>query len=292
MNKTIITRGEDQYLDKLEESVKAYKKGKEEMPVLLTQGKALYEDDKFKTVISKEITDRDGEVVKVEGINTKNYESNPVLLDAHNMQGSVVTTVLGKVVNLIKTKAVDGVNELLGELVFANTPNAQMAKSLVQEGFVKTVSMGFGVRDYDHASKTINESELYEVSLVSVPANVGALIGKSFNIEQPNDLIKRLKNYQDIKPKIKEYRNFFLSKEITDLLGYEKTGNELIDMKAIYNSIIKELQEPEPIVETQQEEPEAETQPEEKQEETEVIRVTPQQLSEIIADAMREAKLV
>lgn len=193
----------------------------------------------FKVVLTKEVQDRDGEVVDIDGISIDNYVKNPVLIDAHNITGSVTQTVLGRLKNVTKTKDVDGVKILSGTAEFADTPSGQIAKSLVENGFVKTVSIGFGVLDYDAKDMRISKSELYETSLVSVPANIQATIGKSLKEgeELDNVIVRRLKNYDYIKPVLKEYRNFVQDDLLRTMLGYEPTGDELIDLKNIFDLI-------------------------------------------------------
>lgn len=195
--------------------------------------------DGFNVVLTKEVKDRDGEVVDIDGISIDSYLKNPVLIDAHNINGSVVQTVLGRLKNITKTKDADGVKLLSGVAEFADTPNGNIARKLVEEGYLKTVSIGFGVLDYDAKDMRISKSELYETSLVSVPANVQATIGKSLKADEriEDAVVKRLKNYDYIKPVLKEYRNFIQDDGLRALLGYEPTGDELIDLKNIFDLI-------------------------------------------------------
>lgn len=195
--------------------------------------------DGFNVVLTKEVKDRDGEVVDIDGISIDSYIKNPVLIDAHNINGSVVQTVLGRLKNLTKTKDANGVKLLSGVAEFADTPNGNIARKLVEEGYLKTVSIGFGVLDYDAKDMRISKSELYETSLVSVPANVQATIGKSLKADEriEDAVVKRLKNYDYIKPVLKEYRNFVQDNDLRALLAYEPTGDELIDLKNIFDLI-------------------------------------------------------
>jgi HK97 family phage prohead protease len=211
--------------------------------------------------LSAEIMDRDGEVVDIDGLDLSNYKKNPVLLDAHNMYGSVIDTVLGRLENLKKVTE-DGIKKCKATLVFANTPRAQLAKMLVMDGYVKTVSIGFGVKGYDPDGNRITKSELYETSLVSVPANVGAMIGKSLKGMEDNEIVKKLRNYAEIHPKIKEYRRLFLGSEMLEKLGYTKGEDELIDIKSIYDLLLTKLEAPVEIEEKEEETPNPE--PEEK----------------------------
>ena len=214
--------------------VAQYKAGKAEAPIVYADIKVKVTGSNIRAVLSKEIVDRDGEIVLISGLEIGDRKLGVPLLDAHNMMGSVVDNVLGRVINLKKTK-VDGIPMLTGELRFARTKRAQEAKELVEDGFVDSVSIGFAVKEYDPEILTITKSALFETSLVSVPANPEALIdiGKTMDEESA----KKLVNYEDIHPKIKEYRRFFM-KELPGLLEVPIIGNELMDMKSVYEAIV------------------------------------------------------
>lgn len=188
-------------------------------------------------VMSYEIEDRDGEIVAIQGVKVQDMKAGVPLLDAHNMNGSVVNNVLGRAINL-KREKINGVKALVAELSFAPTINGQVAEALVRGGYVDSVSIGFGVNQFNPETATIEKSELYELSLVSVPANPEAKI----QVTKSVDLIeKSLANYKNIKPVVKQYRSLFL-KDLAKELGLEKTGDELQDIKALYDLVTKQLQ--------------------------------------------------
>lgn len=213
-------------MKELKEQYKSYKDGEGKKPVYATTASIKYVGDAYRSILSKEVTDRDGEIVDIDGLDITNYLANPILVDAHNSNGSVVDNLIGKMNNIEKT-TIDGVKQLSGSIEFAPTERGQKAKQLVDGGFATTLSIGFGVNEYDYKASRILESELYETSLVMVPSNVGSKITKA------------LEAYSDIHPKIKQYRKLFMSKEITEPLGYEKTGDELTDIKNIYDLLVK-----------------------------------------------------
>ena len=209
------------------------------MKIKRIEGKLAKSGKKYPVTLSREIVDRDNEIISIDGMNIDNFKANPVLLDAHNMHGSVVDNVLGRVEDIRKTIDDAGVKVLQGILKFADTPRALIAKSLVDGGFVNTVSVGFNISDYDRKNAIATKSELYELSLVSVPANIGATIGaKGMKADEiGGELVKKLKNYEEIHPTIKEYRKNFMSKELCELIGYEKTGDEANDIANIYKAM-------------------------------------------------------
>lgn len=241
-------------------SYSMYTKGLESMPVKYIDIKMTVdkegEEPVIKAILTKEIEDRDGEIVMVNGIEIGDTEKGVPLLDCHAMWGSIVDNVLGRVIN-IKKKKVDGVAIVEGELKFADTPRGVLAKMLVVGGFVDSVSIGFGVREYNPDEKRILKSELYETSLVSVPANQGALIEVSKGIKEAkqevSDVEKKLKRYEQIAPVFKTFTKYFFSDEFTKRIGLEKTENIVMDtikMYDILNSLITKEQEEDSKVQT------------------------------------------
>lgn len=193
----------------------------------------------YTVVLTKEIVDRDGEVVLVDGMDLTNFEQNPVLIDSHEYRSSVIDRVLGKVVNLKKIIDTDGHKALVGNIEFAPTPSGQLAKSLVDGGFVKTVSIGFrGIWD----GMTCVKSELFELSLVAIPANIGAMFKsvKGFEDTEETDFIKILNHYNELKSKVKVYRDTFLDNELWKSLDIEKTGDEIQDIIIVSDALLKE----------------------------------------------------
>jgi phage head maturation protease len=147
-------------------------------------------------IASTEDVDRDRDVMIVNGIDTTNYEKSPVILFAHNGRDFPV----GKAVDIRKE---DG--KLLVGIEFADTEEGQKVKYLVDNGYMKAVSIGFIAKEvyskdgwfgekfdvlkekmpewYEKnkeklliADRVIAKSELLEISVVPVPANQNALL--------------------------------------------------------------------------------------------------------------------
>ena len=137
--------------------------------------------------LTTETIDRDGEVLIPQGMNARDYESNPVLFWNHDYAQPV-----GKVLTL---KRHDGY--VTGSLQFAKRPKGyqgeffpSFAEALVRQGIVKGVSVGFvpeenGMRNASrgdrakygpHVKRVFNRWKLLEVSLAPLPANQEALI--------------------------------------------------------------------------------------------------------------------
>lgn len=122
------------------------------------------------------------EVLRMVGCKLDRYRSNPVFLDTHN--GSTIQNVLGSASDV----SVEG-RELIARMRFSESGKGALAWDLVREGHVKAVSVGYRVNPEKvrrlRAGETSDgaegpcsvayEWELYEISLVPVPADERAL---------------------------------------------------------------------------------------------------------------------
>lgn len=237
--------------DKKKEQPKETEKEEKEVKqnkVKFTSTHLKVNDDGVKVVLTKQVQDRDGEIVMVDGVDMTNFQKNPIVLDSHRMTTSI-EDIVGTMKDIKKTRDDDGIPMIEGVVKFADSDRGQLAKRLVEADILKTVSIGFNAKDFDFATSTITESELFEVSFVSVPANVEATVRKNAEVKNmlgdkdSEKLYKALSNYLEIKPKIKEYRRLLMSNEMMELVGYEKTGDELIDLKNIHDLITHKLTE-------------------------------------------------
>ncbi len=141
----------------------------------------------FKATITTDSIDRDGEVIVPQGMNSKNYERNPVLLWNHD-----TAQPIGKAISLRR-----GESSIDAEFEFAARPAEydgdwfpDYVRGLVAAGVLRAVSIGFqpldgGTRQATKAdidrygsgvNRVFNKWALLEVSIVSVPANQDALI--------------------------------------------------------------------------------------------------------------------
>lgn len=122
----------------------------------------------YSMVISKEVPDRDGDVVVLSGMDATAYRKNPVVLVDHDYR---VESIVGKTVS-IETVG----TELVAKFVFCDTEYGLLAKSLYEAGFLKTSSIGFILKERDPNDRgRITKWELLEWSLVAVPCNRDAL---------------------------------------------------------------------------------------------------------------------
>ncbi len=117
-----------------------------------------------------------GSRVLTEGMDTAQYERNPVLLYMHER---------GKVVGYVKDVRVEN-DEVTGELVFDEaTELSRQLKKQFEVGSIRMVSAGLDVlelsEDTEHlvagqTSPTITRSKLFEVSVVDIGANDDAIV--------------------------------------------------------------------------------------------------------------------
>jgi len=134
-------------------------------------------------VFSTPDKDRHGDIM-VQNWYLEPYKLNPVLLDSHNYDS--ITRIIGRVINIRVEN-----EQLKGELEFAVTnPLGQLAKEMVEGGFINTSSVGFIPLEFDNDGRIL-KSELLENSLVSVPANARALFEKK--VDEVTADIKQIK---------------------------------------------------------------------------------------------------
>jgi hypothetical protein len=162
--------------------------------------------------ISVEVCDRQGEVVRVDGINSKDYEANPLLCWQHDY----TLPPIGKCESLKRVG-----DALVAKFIFAERPDnhptdcewlPDVAFDLYQQGAMNGFSIGFVPVEIRHATnadrerwgdetqRIIGKCNLLEVSAVTLPANpeaVSVLVSKGmlqrvrarelFNIDLPDE---------------------------------------------------------------------------------------------------------
>jgi len=157
------------FAQELEKAIARFQEKSEDFDALMkSDEKELKErNGTFKFVISDETRDRAGEIIKVDGWELDNYRKNPVVLFAH----SYYSMPVGKATRVY----VEG-NKLIAEGIWASDERSQTLRRMYDEGFIKTVSVGFIVKERDEKDDSIiTKAELLEFSIVPVPANPSAL---------------------------------------------------------------------------------------------------------------------
>lgn len=134
-----------------------------------------------KFVLSTEHPDRVGDIVKADGWDLAAFQANPIALYQHMHDAPV---------GVWKDVRVEQ-NALIGTLELAaagTSPLIDTVRSLVTQGIIKAVSVGFrALKSAPVApgsfARVFQKAELLEVSLVSVPANPHAVaIAKSYGL--------------------------------------------------------------------------------------------------------------
>lgn len=153
-------------------------------------------DGVIRFVASKQIVDRDGDIVysgpneKGKGILTDEFDKNPVFLDCHDAQEKPI----GKIVDHSLSVDSSGIPQFEIGVVFAETDDGQEAKYLYENGFMSAVSIRFRPVDYvyngERGGYDVFTCRLYEVSAVSLPANQEALIIKGYKAQKELEKIK------------------------------------------------------------------------------------------------------
>lgn len=138
-----------------------------------------FDSRRITAVASREIVDRDGEIVSLSALKAaiKGYMANPVILagHSHRLQDGK-SPVVGKVID----HRFEG-KDLLITVEFADTPLGLEYWGLYRDKFQRAFSIGFrGIETRDDfvdgkRVRVYTQIELYEISCVAVPANPAAL---------------------------------------------------------------------------------------------------------------------
>lgn len=125
--------------------------------------------DKVTFIISDESVNCYGKVILTDGIDTSQFERNPVMLYMHERKNGVV----GRWENVRKEE-----KKLLADAVFDDsTQLGAQVKSQVEKGFLRSASGNFKIIEEKtiNGVDTVTKCELLEVSIVDIPGNNNAL---------------------------------------------------------------------------------------------------------------------
>lgn len=147
------------------------------------------------------------EYLKMSGARLQRYRSNPVVLDAHDRYSA--DAIVGRADVKIEGK------QLAAKVTFATTTRAESVWQLVKGGFLRALSVGFmpdanriqrlsegevsgeGEDEIKGPARIVKGWELYEISVVPVPADANALrralqSGDSELLRSLTNIIERL----------------------------------------------------------------------------------------------------
>lgn len=133
-------------------------------------------------IVSKEIIDSDGDVIKISGVKLDRFLSNPIMLWSHK-RGE---PALGLWKDVAIEHDMSGIPCIKMTPVFTKSKNHNLARivnDLVEEKIIKSASISF-MPNWDKVDvvekdgdvyRVFNETELKEVSIVNIGANPEAL---------------------------------------------------------------------------------------------------------------------
>lgn len=136
--------------------------------------------------VSKEVVDRMGDIIRIDGINTKNFKKKPAVLYGHNYGGMNPVPVIGKNIGFKK----EGKSLYAGTqfLPTADDEPSQALKDLINDNWIlhKMKLLGWSIgfipkvtekveKDEKFIGYDYKESELLEYSSVIIPANQEAV---------------------------------------------------------------------------------------------------------------------
>ena len=171
-------------------------------------------EGEFTAIASSEIEDRQGEIVRQTGWNLKNFKANPVLLYMHDH-----TKPIGKATRVWLDKS--GTSPMLKFKGFISDATEELKgyRKLVEDGILNSFSVGFRPLEMD--GNEITKAELFEISLVSVPANpearllaVKSLEDGGFKSEVINKIVGDDDDIESLKAELKEAKE--LAREALD----------------------------------------------------------------------------
>ncbi len=128
-------------------------------------------DGTITAVASTNTVDRHGEVVDNNGWDLKAFKKNPILLWAHDHSQLPIGTSKRTWIEGAGKKAQLMIQPVIHEV----TDQAKAIKQLIDDGVLKTLSVGFRPLESPDGV-TFTKNELLEVSVVNVPANADAMM--------------------------------------------------------------------------------------------------------------------
>ena len=173
-------------------------------------------DRSVQFTISKEVVDRDGDILRASGVDFTNYMKNPVFLSFHNSR----EFPLGKVTKFwVEGNAVKAIVYFPPiEELSTNPEQASEKAKLVdftyhcyKTGMLNAVSVGFIPLEWVETENgfDIQKWELLEFSAVAVPANQDAIAEavKSFGKDFAKDFVSEEKSGKKISAQTREILN-------------------------------------------------------------------------------------
>ena len=210
--------------------------------------------------ISKEVVDRDGDILRASGVDFSNYMKNPVFLSFHNSREFPLGKVTKFWVEGNEVKAIVYFPTL--EELSSDPNNASEKAKLVdftyhcyKTGMLNAVSVGFIPLEWIETDNgyDILKWELLEFSAVAVPANQDAIAQavKSFGLDE--SVVKDFLTTEKSGRKISAQTRAILDKIKACGDELEKCQETLKGCGEALRKALAELDEPEPEEDTEEE---------------------------------------
>ena len=191
----------------------------------------------IKGLASTNAVDRAGDVINhdawIQKNGLDNYKTNPIVLFNHDYNKPI-----GRATSLEVTE-----NGL--EFGAKISKSSGEIKDLIKDGVLGAFSVGFRVKDADYNKETdgytIKDAELFEVSVVSVPCNQGAMfsVSKSFDSMDEYNEWKTHFNNNEAQNTSAPQAEDKSSKQETNMSNDTKTPEANIDLKAFAEEVAK-----------------------------------------------------
>jgi len=191
----------------------------------------------IKGLASTNAVDRAGDVINhdawIQKNGLDNYKTNPIILFNHDYNKPI-----GRATSLEVTE-----NGL--EFGAKISKSSGEIKDLIKDGVLGAFSVGFRVKDADYNKETdgytIKDAELFEVSVVSVPCNQGAMfsVSKSFDSMDEYNEWKTHFNNNEAQNTSAPQAEGKTSKQETNMSNDTKTPEANIDLKAFAEEVAK-----------------------------------------------------
>jgi len=192
--------------------------------------------DEFTAVASSSVVDRQGEVIQQTGWDLKNFKANPILLWMHDH-----TKPLGKATRVWLDKTGATPTLKFKGVISDATEWGKAAKQLMEEGILNSFSVGFRANEID--DNTITKAELYEISLVTVPANPEARLvaGKALKEAGISDEITKefeVTELESLKLKIKELESVINSEKELQSSAPIRSKQEVVSKRLELSKVV------------------------------------------------------
>ena len=199
------------------------------------------EEKSITHVISVEVADRYGDIVRADGMDKSHYEKNPVVLYGHDSSALPV----GKSLWQKKTVLPNGQKAIIAKTKFADTPEGDTVYRLWKDGFLNAASIGFLPKTYEpmlngqkFVGYDIKEWELLEYSIVPIPANQEAL---RLHLEEYGDnvVVKSLR--EEMRKRLEEESDKRAMEELkADVMAM---ATEMDDLKRTMEELVSKLKD-------------------------------------------------